>query len=176
MNSSTAPCVRQNADSSPKRQDFCSGAVHRTIHSIAHLIEDHAERAGLPMRFAATKLVEGDGPVEEMLQLSDNEKDMIQHSITEMEQELGTDKKAALADMRYNFIDKLCTDCVIKPKESREHIRSVRIDNMLTNKYLAIPVFLLIMLVIFWLTFGVVGKLSQRPAFPGDRCANKSCQ
>lgn len=142
----------------PKRQDFCSGAVHRTIHSIAHLIEDHAERVGLPMRFAATKLVEGDGPVEEMLQLSDNEKDMIQHSITEMEQELGTDKKAALADMRYNFIDKLCTDCVIKPKESREHIRSVRIDNVLTNKYLAIPVFLLIMLVIFWLTFGVVGS------------------
>ncbi|MBC8569345.1 ferrous iron transport protein B [Zongyangia hominis] len=142
----------------PKRQDFCSGAVHRTIHSIAHLVEDHAERIGFPMRFVATKLVEGDAPIEEALHLSDNEKDMIGHSITEMERELGTDKKAALADMRYSFIDKLCADCVVKPKESREHIRSVHIDNVLTNKYLAIPVFLLIMLIIFWLTFGVIGS------------------
>ena len=109
----------------PKRQDFCSGAVHRAIHAVAHMVEDHAERIGVPSRFAATKLVEGDKPMQESLQLSDNEKDMIEHSVTEMEQELGTDREAAMADMRYSFIERLCADTVVKPHESREHARSV---------------------------------------------------
>lgn len=141
----------------PRRQDFCSGAVHRAIHSIAHLVEDHADRIHVPPRFAATKLVEGDLPMLEKLQLSENEKDMVEHSVTEMEQELGTDREAALADMRYTFIDRLCADSVVKSGESKEHARSVRIDNFLTHKYLAIPIFLAIMMVIFWLTFGVIG-------------------
>ncbi|WP_195984028.1 ferrous iron transport protein B [Clostridium sp. D33t1_170424_F3] len=141
----------------PRRQDFCSGAVHRAIHSIAHLVEDHADRIHVPPRFAATKLVEGDTPMLEKLQLSENEKDMVEHSVTEMEQELGTDREAALADMRYTFIDRLCADSVVKSGESKEHARSVRIDNFLTHKYLAIPIFLAIMMVIFWLTFGVIG-------------------
>ena len=141
----------------PRRQDFCSGAVHRAIHSIAHLVEDHADRIHVPPRFAATKLVEGDLPMLEKLQLSENEKDMVEHSVTEMEQELGTDREAALADMRYTFIDRLCADSVVKSGESKEHARSVRIDNLLTHKYLAIPIFLAIMMLIFWLTFGVIG-------------------
>lgn len=141
----------------PKRQDFCSGPVHRCIHAIAHLVEDHAERIGVPMRFAATKLVEGDAPMLERLRLSDNEKDMLAHSVTEMERELATDREAALADMRYTFIEQLCRDTVVKCGESKEHLRSVRMDGLLTHKYFAIPIFLLIMIVIFWLTFGVVG-------------------
>lgn len=141
----------------PKRMDFCSGAVHRAIHAIAHLIEDHAERIGVPMRFAATKLVEGDVPMLNKLSLSDNEKDMLEHSVTEMERELGTDREAALADMRYSFIEGLCAKTVVKCGESREHLRSVAIDSLLTHKYLAIPIFLLIMLLIFWLTFGLIG-------------------
>lgn len=142
----------------PRRQDFCSGAVHRAIHSIAHLVEDHAERIQTPSRFAATKLVEGDEPMLNALNLSDNEKDMVEHAVTEMERELDTDREAALADMRYTFIDRLCADTVVKCGESKEHARSVKMDNLLTNKYLAIPIFLLIMLLIFWLTFGVVGS------------------
>lgn len=142
----------------PMRQDFCSGAVHRAIHSIAHLVEDHAERIHVPPRFAATKLVEGDDPMLKALGLSENEKDMVQHSVTEMERELSTDREAALADMRYTFIERLCKDTVVKLGESKEHRRSVAIDNVLTHKYFAIPVFLLIMLLIFWLTFGVIGS------------------
>ena len=141
----------------PKRQDFCSGPVHRTLHAVTHLIEDHAELVGIPPKFIATKLVERDEPLLEALQLSENEIDMIEHSVTEMETELDTDRKAAIADMRYTFIDKLVKTVVVKPKESKQHIRSVKIDNVLTNKYLAIPLFLLIMLSIFGLTFGVIG-------------------
>ncbi|HBQ46395.1 MAG TPA: ferrous iron transport protein B, partial [Ruminococcaceae bacterium] len=142
----------------PRRQDFCAGAVHRTIHSIAHMIEDHAQRIHVPARFAATKLVEGDEPMAKALALSDNEKEMIRRDVTEMEHELHTDREAALADMRYTFIEKLCADTVVKMGESREHRRSVRIDRVLTGKYLAIPIFLLIMMLVFWLTFGVIGQ------------------
>jgi ferrous iron transport protein B len=142
----------------PKRQDFCSGAVHRTIHSIAHLVEDHAQRIHVPPRFAATKLVEGDKPMMEALRLSENEKDMVMHDVTEMERELGTDREAALTDMRYSFIENLCEHAVVKMGESKEHKRSVAIDRVLTGKHLAIPIFLLIMMLIFWLTFGVLGN------------------
>ncbi len=141
----------------PRRQDFCSGAVHRCIHGIAHQIEDHAQAAGVPRYFAATTLVEGDEPMARQLQLTDNERDLIEHSVQEMEAELGTDREAALADMRYTFIESLCASTVVKSGESREHARSVAIDRFLTGKYLAIPLFLGIMLLIFWLTFGVIG-------------------
>lgn len=141
----------------PKRVDFCQGAVHRAIHACAHLIEDHAQRIGIPPRFAATKLVEGDKPMLELLKLSDNEKDMIEHSVHEMEEELQTDRKAAMADMRYTFIEGLCEQSVVRVKESKEHKRSVKIDELLTGKYLAIPIFLGIMLLIFYLTFSVIG-------------------
>jgi len=150
--------VTASAKKIPQRQDFCSGAVHRAIHSIAHLVEDHAQRIGVPPRFAATKLVEGDEPMLNQLGLSDNEKDMVGHSVTEMEHELGTDREAALADMRYTFIGGLCKDSVIKMGESKGHLRSIAIDSILTHKYLAIPVFLLIMSLIFYLTFGVIGS------------------
>ena len=142
----------------PKRQDFCSGAVHRTIHSIAHMIEDHAQRIHVPPRFVATKLVEGDEPMKKALDLSQNELDMIEHDVTEMEHELQTDREAALADMRYSFIENLCSSTVVRMGESKEHRRSVRIDNVLTSKHFAIPMFLLIMMLIFWLTFSVIGK------------------
>ena len=142
----------------PRRLDFCSGAVHRCIHAVCHLIEDHAQRAGVPVRFAATKLVEGDGPMTERLALSANEQDMLEHAITEMEAETGTDREAALADMRYAFIGQVCDATVVKKGESREHARSVKIDSVLTHKYLAIPIFLAIMGVIFWLTFGLIGQ------------------
>jgi ferrous iron transport protein B len=141
----------------PQRKDFCQGAVHRCIHAVTHLIEDHAQLAGISARFAATKLVENDPSIFELLNLNENEKEMIEHSIIEMEKELDMDRNAALADMRYTFIEKICKDTVVKCHESKEHIRSVKIDNILTNKYLAIPLFLLIMLTIFWLTFGVIG-------------------
>ncbi|WP_444644729.1 ferrous iron transport protein B [Caproiciproducens sp. R1] len=146
------------AKQKPRRQDFCTGAVHRAIHSVAHLVEDHAERIGVPPRFAATKLVEGDDPMMNALGLSDNEKDMVGHSVTEMERELGTDREAALADMRYTFIEGLCKDSVVKIGESKEHRRSVAIDEILTHKYLAIPIFLAIMMLVFYLTFGVIGS------------------
>ena len=121
-------------------------------------MEDHAERIGVPPRFAATKLVEGDEPMLNSLGLSENEKDMVGHSVTEMERELGTDREAALADMRYTFIDGLCRDSVVKTGESKEHRRSVAIDSVLTHKYFAIPIFLAIMMLIFYLTFGVIGS------------------
>ena len=143
----------------PKRMDFCSGPVHRSIHAVAHLVEDHAQRMNIPSRFAATKLVEGDEIIRQALQLSENELDMIEHSVTEMEQELGTDREAALADMRYTFIEEVCAESVVKGHQSKESLRSVKIDSVLTHKYLAIPIFLGIMMLIFWLTFGVIGPV-----------------
>ena len=142
----------------PSRVDFCSGPVHRTIHAITHLVEDHAERAGVSAHFAATKIAEGDQPIIEELKLSNNEIETIEHSVKEMETELDTDRKAAIADMRYTFIDKLVADTVVKPEVSRQHQRSINIDNILTNKHLAIPIFLGIMALVFWLTFGVIGS------------------
>ena len=148
----------------PERIDFChndegpSGAVHRAIHAISHLIEDHAQRQGIPARFAATKLVEGDEPMLKSLRLTENEADMIEHTVREMEEELGTDREAALADMRYQFIENICNECVVKAKESREYRRSVSIDSIVTNKLLAIPSFLAVMLLVFWLTFGLIGN------------------
>ena len=141
----------------PKRHDFCSGPVHRTLHAVAHLVEDHAENIGIPAPFVASKLVERDQPLLESLNLSENEIDMIEHSVTEMEKEMETDRKAAIADMRYTFIDKIVKDAVVKPKESIQHARSVKIDRVLTNRYLAIPIFLCIMFAIFALTFGTIG-------------------
>ncbi len=142
----------------PKRLDFCQGAVHRAIHSVSHMIEDHAAAIGVPSRFAATKLLEGDEPMMAQLSLSPNEQELIQHSVEEMEEECGMDRNAALADMRYTFLDELCAGTVVRPHESKEHQRSVRIDRLLTHKFLAIPIFLGIMLLIFWLTFGLVGS------------------
>ena len=147
---------------SPGRKDFCSerdygGAVHRCLHGIMHLIEDHAAAAGIPIRFAATKLVERDDRILDMLNLSDNEKDMLEHIIIQMEKERGLDSQAAIADMRFNFINRLVDATVVKPTESKEHIRSRRIDKVLTGKYTAIPAFIGIMGLIFWLTFNVIG-------------------
>lgn len=141
----------------PKRLDFCQGAVHRAIHSVSHMIEDHAAALELPSRFAATKLLEGDEPMMRQLRLSPNERELIQHTVDEMEEESGMDRNAALADMRYTFLDDLCAGTVVRPHESKETQRSVRIDKVLTHKYLAIPIFLGIMLLVFWLTFGVIG-------------------
>ena len=151
----------------PGRIDFCSptgpdnGALHRCIHGVAHLVEDHARRAGIPVRFAATKLVEGDPLVTRALALEGNELDAVEHIISQMEEEAGTDRLAALADMRFSFIDEVCARCVIKPHESREHARSQAIDRVLTGRYTAIPSFLVIMGLVFWLTFGVVGAWLQ---------------
>ena len=143
----------------PKVTDFCSpGPVHRCIHAVSHLIEDHAQRIGISARFCANKLIEGDKHFEELLEINENEKELIRHSIVEMETERGLDANAALADMRYAFIESVCKRAVIKCKESKEHIRSVKIDNILTNKYLALPIFFSIMLLIFFLTFNVIGK------------------
>ena len=142
----------------PQKIDYCNGAVHRCIHAVCHIIEDHADRVGLGRRFCATKLIEADPAITEMLELNTNEMDMIEHSITEMETELKMDRNAAIADMRYTFIEDVCRQTVVKCHESKEHIRSVKIDSVLTNKYLAIPLFLLIMILVFWLTFGVIGK------------------
>jgi len=142
----------------PERIDFCSGAVHRTIHAIAHLVEDHAEAVEIPTRFAATKLVEGDELIQKKLLLDENETDMIEHAVKEMETELKTDREAALADMRYQFIEEICGKCVVKPNESKEYKRSVSLDSVLTHKILAFPAFLGIMFAVFWLTFGVIGN------------------
>ena len=142
----------------PERIDFCSGAVHRTIHAVAHLVEDHAQRQGIPVRFAATKLVEGDKPIQAILSLTENETDMIEHAIREMETEMNTDREAALADMRYQFIEEACQKCVVKAKKSREYQRSVRLDTILTHRIWAFPAFLGLMFMIFWLTFGVIGN------------------
>ena len=143
----------------PKVLDFCpDGPVHRCIHSVSHVIEDHARRVGISSRFAATKLIEGDEQITEMLELDDNEKELLEHSIIEMEQESGLDRNAALADMRYTFIESVVADTVIKAVESPEHARSVKIDRVLTGRFTAIPVFIAIMLVIFFLTFNVIGS------------------
>ncbi len=141
----------------PVRQDFCSGAVHRAIHAVTHMIEDHAERIHVPPRFAATKLIEGDEPMLQQLRLSPNEIETIEHFVIEMEGELDTDREAALADMRYAFIESLCAKAVVHKGESVGTRRSERIDELLTHKYLAIPIFFCIMLLIFWLTFGCIG-------------------
>ena len=150
----------------PGRTDFCNkdengGAVHRCLHGIMHLIEDHAKLAGIPARFAASKLVEGDPLVLEALKLSDNEKDMLEHIICQMEAERGLDRSAAIADMRFGFIQKLCDETVVKPHESKEHERSRAIDRILTGKYTAIPAFVGIMALAFWLTFNVIGAWLQ---------------
>ncbi|MCQ4937062.1 ferrous iron transport protein B [Anaerotignum propionicum] len=142
----------------PQRLDFCpQGPVHRCIHSVCHQLEDHAENAGLPLRFSATKVIENDEDIIKRLMLSQNELELIEHSIIEMETELSMDRNAALADMRYAFIERVCEATVIKCKESKEHIRSVRIDGLLTHKFLAIPIFIGIMFMIFFLTFNVIG-------------------
>lgn len=146
------------AKAGPKKMDFCKGAVHRAIHSIAHVIEDHARAAEIPERFAATKLVEGDEPMIKTLCLREEDLDIIHHIVEEMERELGTDREAALADMRYAYIEELCAATVVKKRgETREQERSAKIDSILTHKYLSIPIFIVIMLLVFWLTFGVVG-------------------
>jgi ferrous iron transport protein B len=148
----------------PGRMDFCrpngpkgEGAVHRCIHAVIHLIEDHATRARIPLRFAATKLVEGDPLILESLQLDQNEKETLEHIIVQMEEESGKDRKAALADMRFRFIENVCENTVVRPSESKEHARSTKADRILTGKYTAIPAFVVIMALIFWLTFGVIG-------------------
>ena len=144
----------------PERLDFCpQGPVHRCIHSVCHQLEDHAENAGLPLRFSATKVIENDEDIIQRLNLSQNELELIEHSIIEMETELAMDRNAALADMRYDFIEKVCATTVIKCQESKEHIRSVQIDNLLTHKFLAIPIFIGIMFMIFFLTFNVFGAV-----------------
>lgn len=149
----------------PKRQDFCDekhhGGVHRCIHAVAHLIEDHALRAGLPVRFAASKLIEGDELILEQLKLSQNEKELLEHIVLQLEEESGLDRSAAMADMRFAFIDKVCRENVVKPRESKEHLRSEKIDSILTGKYTAIPAFVLIMLSVFYLTFNVIGDYFQ---------------
>ncbi len=143
----------------PKVLDFCpDGPVHRCIHSVSHVIEDHARRVGISSRFAATKLIEGDEQITELLELDDNEKELLEHSIVEMEQETGLDRNAALADMRYSFIESVVEDTVIKCHESAEHQRSVKMDEVLTGRFTAIPVFIGIMLLIFFLTFNVIGS------------------
>lgn len=146
----------------PGRQDFCEaddhgGAVHRCLHGIMHLIEDHAKENDIPVRFAAAKLAEGDSLILERLRLDENEKETLEHIIKQMEKERGLDRAAAIADMRFSFISKICDQTVIKPHESKEHARSARIDKVLTGKYTAIPVFIAIMAAVFWLTFNVIG-------------------
>ncbi len=150
----------------PGRQDFCDendfgGAVHRCIHAIAHIIEDHAQNAGIPLRFAATKLIEGDELILQQLKLDENEKETLEHLILQMEKERGLDRSAAIADMRFNFIERICEKTVVKPKESREHVRSTKIDKILTGKYTAIPCFIAIMVTVFYLTFNVIGAALQ---------------
>lgn len=150
----------------PTRQDFCDendydGAVHRCIHAVIHLIEDHAKRAKLPVRFAASKAIEGDALILEQLALDQNEKEMLEHIVLQLEKERGLDRNAAIADMRFSFIEKVCRQTVVKPKESKEHIRSQKIDRILTGKYTAIPCFVGIMVAVFYLTFNVIGAYLQ---------------
>ena len=147
----------------PKRLDFCDanddgGAVHRCLHGIMHLIEDHAQQADIPVRFAASKLAEGDELILEKLGLDQNEKETLEHIVKQMETERGLDRSAAIAHMRFDFIEKVCAETVIKPHESKEHLRSQKMDKILTGKYTAIPCFAGIMALVFWLTFGVIGK------------------
>ena len=150
----------------PVRQDFCDkddhgGAVHRCLHGIMHLIEDHAERAGIPVRFAASRLVEGDKAVEQALGLQQNEKEMVEHIIVQMEQERGLDRNAAMADMRFAFIRRLCAQTVVKPRESKEYLRSRRIDRILTGRWTAIPIFVVVMSLVIWLSIDVLGAPLQ---------------
>lgn len=150
----------------PGRQDFCDpedhgGSVHRCLHGIMHLIEDHAENAGIPVRFAAAKVAEGDAEMEKSLYLEQNETEMIEHIVSQMEEERGIDRAAAIADMRFDFIQRICRQTVVKPAESKERIRSRRIDAVLTGKYTAIPTFILIMGAVFFLTFNVIGAVLQ---------------
>ena len=150
----------------PGRVDFCNledhnGAVHRCLHGIMHLIEDHAERAGIPVRFAASKLAEGDEDILKQLDLDQNEQEMLEHIVHQMEEERGLDRAAAIADMRYQFIEDVCSRVLVKPAESKGHLRSQKIDRILTGKYTAIPAFVLIMSLIFWLTFGPVGSFFE---------------
>ena len=150
----------------PLRQDFCDasaagGAVHRCLHGIIHLIEDHAQAAGLPVRFAASKLIEGDSLIREQLRLEQNEAEMVEHIILQMEKERGLDRSAAMADMRFSFIHRTCDDSVRKPEESRGRVRSEKLDRLLTGKYTAIPAFIGIMGLVFWLTFNVIGAWLQ---------------
>lgn len=150
----------------PKRVDFCDstadgGAVHRAIHGVMHLIEDHCERSDIPVRFAASKLIEGDPLVEKALDLDENELDMLGHIVDQMEKERGLDRAAAIADMRFSFISKFCEETVVKPHESKEHERSRKIDRILTGRFTAIPLFIIIMGSVFLLTFNVIGKLFQ---------------
>ena len=150
----------------PGRQDFCDpedhgGSVHRCLHGIMHLIEDHAENAGIPVRFAAAKVAEGDAEMEKSLHLEQNETEMIEHIVSQMEEERGIDRAAAIADMRVDFIQRICRQTVVKPAESKERIRSRRIDAVLTGKYTAIPTFILIMGAVFFLTFNVIGAVLQ---------------
>ena len=150
----------------PQKQDFCSkddhgGAIHRAIHAVESIIEDHTERAGLPLRFSATKVIEGDSLILEQLQLDKNEMDMIEHIVVQMEKEGGMDRSAAIADMRFDFIEYVCERTVKKPKESKERIRSEKIDRILTGKWTAIPCFIAIMGAVFFLTFNVIGAFLQ---------------
>ncbi|MBR7186973.1 MAG: ferrous iron transport protein B, partial [Clostridia bacterium] len=150
----------------PLRQDLClkddhGGAVHRCLHAVIHLIEDHAQRAGLPVRFAASKIVEGDRLILDQLALDPNEQEMLEHIVTQMETERGLDRAAAIADMRFRFIENVCSQCVTRPRESREHLRSQRIDRVLTGRYTAIPMFIAIMGLVFYLTFNVIGAWLQ---------------
>ena len=150
----------------PERTDYCDendfgGAVHRCIHAVIHLIEDHAKRADIPVRFAASKIIEGDPLILKLLQLDENEKEMLEHIVLQMETERGLDRSAAIADMRFTFIEKICEANVVKPKASKERIRSQKIDKILTGKYTAIPCFVAIMLAIFFLTFNVIGAFLQ---------------
>ena len=162
-NEGIAELVETAVNTAKKKQypavtDFCApGPVHRCIHAVIHEISDHAEHAGLPARFAATKLIENDSSVIEKLELTENERELIEHSIVQMEEEHGMDRNAALADMRYGFIESVCRHCVIKCEESREYRRSIKIDNVLTSKYFAIPIFVAALLLVFWLTFNVIG-------------------
>lgn len=150
----------------PMRQDFCDkkdhdGSVHRCIHAVIHLIEDHAEKADIPVRFAATKAIEGDLLILKQLKLDENEKEMLEHIVCQMETERGVDRSAAIADMRFDFIERLCEQAVVKPKESKERIRSEKIDRIFTGKYTAIPCFVAIMAAVFYLTFNVIGAWLQ---------------
>lgn len=146
---------------SPAHLDFCTGPVHKAIHSIAHIIEDQAKDAGYPVRFTSTKMVEGDEPTMNAIHVTESEKHIIDHIVAEMEEELGTDREAALADMRYSYIESICRECVIKHQETQEQIRSEKIDRLLTHKYFGIPIFFGIMLIVFWLTFSVIGAPLQ---------------
>ena len=145
----------------PEHLDFCTGPVHRAVHAVAHIVEDHAKKAGYPLRFAATKLVEGDEPTAKKLGIHPNDLHLINHLVQDMEEELGTDREAALADMRYQYIEGLCRECVVKRGETKEQLRSEKIDRILTHRILGIPIFICIMLLVFWMTFNVIGAPLQ---------------